>query len=186
MLNGGVWSMPMRAARATRALAALAAPGIDVSDSRDVGHHHNGARGTSPTSARDAVRHFGLDRRGRPSRHQARRCTIAGIPSTVHTQTASRTEGIAKQARGRVLSHRQMPRKGRAWAGNRHSDREKFCNDLNGPKATKMSEWHLKTLQDFPTSKLNTRFDSFTRSNRVQTSTDCERRYRLLCHATSP
>jgi hypothetical protein len=40
--------------------------------------------------------------------------------------------------------------------GNRHSDKEKFCNDLNGPKAPKMSERPLKTLQDFPTSKLNT------------------------------
>jgi hypothetical protein len=42
-------------------------------------------------------------------------------------------------------------------ARNRHSDKEKFCNDLNGPKTRKMSEWPLKTLQDFPTSKLNTR-----------------------------
>src|SRR6266851_7320581 len=50
-----------------------------------------------------------------------------------------------------------MAWKGRAWAGNRHSDKEKFCNDLNGPKTPKMSERALKTLQDFPTSKLNTR-----------------------------
>jgi hypothetical protein len=42
-------------------------------------------------------------------------------------------------------------------ARNRHSDNEKFCNDLNGPKTPKMSERPLKTLQDFPTSKLNTR-----------------------------
>src|SRR5713226_3552109 len=42
-------------------------------------------------------------------------------------------------------------------ARNRHSDNEKFCNDLNRPKTPKMSEWPLKTLQDFPTSKLNTR-----------------------------
>jgi hypothetical protein len=38
-----------------------------------------------------------------------------------------------------------------------HSDKEKFCNDLNGPKTLKMSERPLKTLQDFPTSNLNTR-----------------------------
>jgi hypothetical protein len=37
-----------------------------------------------------------------------------------------------------------------------HSDKEKFCNDLNGPKTLKMSERPLKTLQDFPTSILNT------------------------------
>jgi len=41
--------------------------------------------------------------------------------------------------------------------GWRHSDKEKFCNDLNGPETPKMSERPLKTLQDFPTSKLNTR-----------------------------
>jgi hypothetical protein len=40
---------------------------------------------------------------------------------------------------------------------NRHSDNEKFCNDLNGPKTPKMSERPLKTLQYFETSKLNTR-----------------------------
>jgi hypothetical protein len=39
----------------------------------------------------------------------------------------------------------------------RYSDHEKFYNDLNGPKTSKMSEQPLKTLQDFPTSKLNTR-----------------------------
>jgi hypothetical protein len=37
------------------------------------------------------------------------------------------------------------------------SDKSKFCNDLNGPKTPKMSERPLKTPQDFPTSKLNTR-----------------------------
>jgi hypothetical protein len=42
-------------------------------------------------------------------------------------------------------------------ARSRHSDKEKFCNDLNGPKTPKMSEQPLKTLEDFPTSKLNTR-----------------------------
>jgi hypothetical protein len=50
-------------------------------------------------------------------------------------------------------------------AGNRHSDNEKFCNDLNGPKTPKMSERPLKTLQDFSTSKLMTRVRSFTCSN---------------------
>ena len=39
---------------------------------------------------------------------------------------------------------------------NRHSDNEKFCNDLNGLKTPKMSEQPLKTLQYFETSKLNT------------------------------
>jgi hypothetical protein len=33
--------------------------------------------------------------------------------------------------------------------GYRHSDKEKFCNDLNGPKTPKMSERLLKTLQFF-------------------------------------
>jgi hypothetical protein len=42
-------------------------------------------------------------------------------------------------------------------SGYRHSDKEKFCNDLNGPKTPNMSERPLKTLLDFPTSKLNTR-----------------------------
>jgi hypothetical protein len=42
-------------------------------------------------------------------------------------------------------------------ACNRHSDNEKFCNDLNGPKTPKMSERSLKTRQYFETSKLNTR-----------------------------
>src|SRR5216684_8341002 len=42
-------------------------------------------------------------------------------------------------------------------ARNRHSDNEKFCNDLNRPKTSKMSELPLKTLQFFETSKLNTR-----------------------------
>jgi hypothetical protein len=41
-------------------------------------------------------------------------------------------------------------------ARNRHSDNDKFCNDLNGPKTAKMSERPLKTPQGFPTSKLNT------------------------------
>jgi hypothetical protein len=50
-----------------------------------------------------------------------------------------------------------MAWKGRAWVGNRHSGKQKFRNDLNGPKTPKMSERLLKTLQDFPTSKLNTR-----------------------------
>jgi hypothetical protein len=42
-------------------------------------------------------------------------------------------------------------------ARNRHSDNRKFSNDLNGPKAPKMSERPLKTLRDSATSKLNTR-----------------------------
>jgi hypothetical protein len=42
-------------------------------------------------------------------------------------------------------------------ARNRHSDNEEFCNDLNRPKTPKMSEQSWKTLQDFLTSKLNTR-----------------------------
>src|ERR1700675_4680589 len=42
-------------------------------------------------------------------------------------------------------------------ARNGYSDNGKFCNDLNGPKTPKMSERPLKTLQDFTTSKLNTR-----------------------------
>jgi hypothetical protein len=33
--------------------------------------------------------------------------------------------------------------------GYRHSDKEKFCNDLNGPKTPRMSERLLKTLQFF-------------------------------------
>jgi hypothetical protein len=41
--------------------------------------------------------------------------------------------------------------------GYRHSDKEKFRRDLNAPKTPKMSEQHLKTLQFFETSKLNTR-----------------------------
>jgi hypothetical protein len=49
-----------------------------------------------------------------------------------------------------------MAWRGQAWAGNRHSDKEKFCNDLNEVKTPKMSERPLKTLKDFPTSKLNT------------------------------
>jgi hypothetical protein len=39
----------------------------------------------------------------------------------------------------------------------RRSDNWKFCSDPNGPKTLKMSERPLKTIQDFPTSKLNTR-----------------------------
>jgi drug/metabolite transporter (DMT)-like permease len=31
-------------------------------------------------------------------------------------------------------------------ARNRHSDNEKFCNDLNGPNGPKMSERPVKTL----------------------------------------
>jgi hypothetical protein len=59
-----------------------------------------------------------------------------------------------------------MAWKGRAWAGNRHSDKVKFYNDLNGPKTPKMSDWPLKTPKDFPSSKLNTRVSiPFTRSN---------------------
>src|ERR1700730_18738873 len=42
-------------------------------------------------------------------------------------------------------------------ARNRHSDNEKFCIDLNGPKTPKMSERPLKTLRYFETTKLNTR-----------------------------
>jgi hypothetical protein len=42
-------------------------------------------------------------------------------------------------------------------ARNRHSDNEKFSNDLNEQKTPKMSERPLKTRQDFPPSKLNTR-----------------------------
>jgi hypothetical protein len=30
-----------------------------------------------------------------------------------------------------------------------HSDKEKFCSDLNCPKNCKMSEWVLKTLRKF-------------------------------------
>jgi hypothetical protein len=79
-----------------------------------------------------------------------------------------------------------MAWKGRARAGNRYSDKEKFCNDLNGPKTSKMSERPLKTLRDFPTSKLNTRVrfpspapivsvtytasDTYFRQNRLNTS----------------
>ena len=43
-----------------------------------------------------------------------------------------------------------MAWKGRAWVGNRYSDKEKFCNDLNGPKTPKMSERPLKTPTRFP------------------------------------
>src|SRR6266849_3044797 len=57
----------------------------------------------------------------------------------------------------RFLTRRQGGEKDTQGARSRHSDKEKFCNDLNGPKTRKMSEWPLKTLQDFPTSKLNTR-----------------------------
>jgi hypothetical protein len=32
---------------------------------------------------------------------------------------------------------------------NSHSDKEKFCSDLNRPKSCKISEWVLKTLQKF-------------------------------------
>jgi hypothetical protein len=32
---------------------------------------------------------------------------------------------------------------------NPHSDKEKFCSDLNRPKSCKISEWVLKTLQKF-------------------------------------
>ena len=58
--------------------------------------------------------------------------------------------------------------------GNRHSDKEKFCNDLNGPKTPKMSERPLKTLQYFETSKLN------TPRPLDQTATISECRYRCL------
>jgi len=32
---------------------------------------------------------------------------------------------------------------------NPHSDKEKFCSDLNRSKSCKISEWVLKTLQKF-------------------------------------
>jgi hypothetical protein len=51
---------------------------------------------------------------------------------------------------------RAEPNALRPWGRNRHSDNEKFCNDLNEPKPPKMSERPLETRQDFPTSKLNT------------------------------
>jgi hypothetical protein len=83
--------------------------------------------------------------------------------AAIRTQTGSVTDkekvegpSVWNQARGGALDRRQMARKGRAWTGNRHSDKEKFCNDLNGPKTPIMSERPLKTLKDFPTSKLNT------------------------------
>jgi len=40
---------------------------------------------------------------------------------------------------------------------NRHSDKEKFRNDLNGPKSCEMSERLLKHCENPETSKLNTR-----------------------------
>jgi hypothetical protein len=40
-----------------------------------------------------------------------------------------------------------MAWKGRAWAGNRHSDGEKFCGDLNRPESQEISERLLKTLR---------------------------------------
>jgi hypothetical protein len=49
-----------------------------------------------------------------------------------------------------------MAWKGRVWAGSRHSDNEKFCNDLNDLKTPKMSERPLKKLQDFPTAPRTT------------------------------
>jgi hypothetical protein len=43
------------------------------------------------------------------------------------------------------------------WSAvRRRSDKEKFCNDLSGPKTPKMLERPLKALQYFETSKLNT------------------------------
>jgi len=48
---------------------------------------------------------------------------------------------------GWARNRRKMTWKGRAWAGNRHSDKEKFYSDLNGPKTPKMSEQPLKTLR---------------------------------------
>jgi hypothetical protein len=53
----------------------------------------------------------------------------------------------------------------RLYLGNRsqdgehrrsHSDKEKFCNGLKGPKSWKMSEWSLKPSRNPATSKLNT------------------------------
>jgi hypothetical protein len=37
----------------------------------------------------------------------------------------------------------------RLVGSNPHSDKEKFCSDLNRPKSCKISEWVLKTLQKF-------------------------------------
>jgi hypothetical protein len=58
--------------------------------------------------------------------------------------------------------------------GNRHSDKEKFRSDLNRPKGFEMSERLLKTLRNFPTSKLN------TPRPLPQTATISECRYRWL------
>jgi len=60
-------------------------------------------------------------------------------------------EGRRTDALERAANRMQTP------SGYRHSDKEKFCNDLNELKTLKMSERPLKTLQDFLTSKLNTR-----------------------------
>jgi hypothetical protein len=57
----------------------------------------------------------------------------------------------------RLMAGQSVRWKGHAWARHRHSDNEKFRRDLNRPKICEMSEQPLKTLQDFPTSKLNTR-----------------------------
>jgi len=60
-------------------------------------------------------------------------------------------EGRRTDALERAANRMQTP------SGYRHSDKEKFCNDLNELKTLKVSERPLKTLQDFLTSKLNTR-----------------------------
>ena len=58
-LNGGAWSMPMRAVRDTRVIEvpreAMLTP--DVADPRDVGHRHHGVRRAPPPPARRPRRH---------------------------------------------------------------------------------------------------------------------------------
>jgi hypothetical protein len=48
-----------------------------------------------------------------------------------------------------------MAWKGRAWAGNRHSDKKKFRSNLNRPESQKMSERLLKALRKSELSKPN-------------------------------
>jgi len=51
---------------------------------------------------------------------------------------------------------------------NPHSDKEKFCSDLNRSKSCKISEWVLKTLQKF--EDFQAEYEGsipFTRSNKI-------------------
>lgn len=51
---------------------------------------------------------------------------------------------------------RERAGKGRTPSSHRHSDKERFCSDLKGPKISQMSEQPIKRPRISETSKMNT------------------------------